>query len=206
MGETMGFEDEFRDRIRRQQEEFRQDRPNHIAAQGGMGKSEDEVKAYILRKLGGSIVEVELAPEDLDDIISDTKRWFITRVGNKVMRPILLAPATTRYKVDQDIIAVLDVWLPTTNFFGYGTDDFSYAYSMMFGHMIYPGGTQMPYSNLMQSLQYLKMASMMFSGDRAFSFNDKTRELDIMPAPSILGMAVAEVWSGVIDTRSLQPE
>lgn len=179
---------------------------SHLAANGGVGMSEDEVKSYVKRKLGDSVTEVELEPADMDDIIRDTKRWFVTRVGNKMIRPVRLFNSTSVYKMDQDVIEVIDVWLPTTHFPAVDTDDFSYTYSLLFGQWRSPGASPMPYSDLVQRLQYLKMSSTIFSADRSFKYTPRTRELEIMPAPSILGTALAEVWSGVVDTRSLQPE
>lgn len=170
------------------------------------GMSEDDIKAYVKRKLGDGITDVELTDADLEDIIRDTKRWFVTRVGNKELRQVSLQRSESVYKMGPDVIEVLNVWLPSTHFPAVDTDDFSYSYSLLFGQWRSPGASPMPYSDLVQRLQYLKTSSKIFSADREFKYTPKTRELEIMPAPSILGFAIVEIWSGNLDTRELQPE
>lgn len=171
-----------------------------------MGMTEEEVKSYILRKLGNSIVEVELADADLNDVMRDAKRWMATRVGSKSYREVWLLPSTGTYTLDKDVIEVIRVHLPSTHFPAVDTDDFSYTYSLLFGQWRSPGASPMPYSDLVQRLQYLETAQRIFSADREWKFDPRTKQLDIMPAPSILGPMIVEVWSSVIDTRDLLPE
>lgn len=171
-----------------------------------MGMTEEEIKGYVLRKLGNSIVEVELTPDDLNDVMLDTRRWFSFRVGFKTFRQVQLQRTTSVYKLDDDVIEVLHIFLPSTSFPAVDTDDFSYSYSLLFGQWRSPGASPMPYSDLVQRLQYLDMSQRIFSADREFLFNAQTKELEIMPAPSILGACLVEVWSSVVDTRDLLPE
>jgi len=171
-----------------------------------MGMTKEEIKAYIVRSLGGGIEDVELSPQHLEDIIHDTDRWFSHRVGVKSFRQTQLTAAESVYIMDPDVIEVLRVYLPQTHFPAVDTDDFSYTYSLLFGQWRAPGASPMPYSDLVQRLQYLETASRIFSADRDFTYDPRTRELRIMPAPTILGFAYVEVWSKIVDTRDFLPE
>lgn len=170
------------------------------------GMTEDEMKKYIKRKLGDGVTDVELNDDDMNDTMRDAKQWFSIRVGNKTIRQVSLTASTSVYVLDPDVTEVVRMYLPSTHFPAVDTDDFSYTYSLLFGQWRSPGASPMPYSDLVQRLQYLKMSSHIFSADREFLFNPKTKELEIMPAPSILGTCLVEVWSGLVDTRDLQPE
>lgn len=180
--------------------------PKKISTPPSTGMTEDEIKRYIKRKLGDGITDVELTEDDMGDVLHDTKRWFSIRVGNKEVRQVSLRHSTSVYRLDDDVIEVTRLYLPSTHFPAVDTDDFSYTYSLLFGQWRSPGASPLPYSDLVQRLQYLEMSSRIFGADREFHFNPKTKELEIMPAPSILGTALIDCWSRNVDTRDLQPE
>ena len=171
-----------------------------------MAKTEDEVKSYVLRRLGSGIIDVELTTEHLNDVMDDTKRWFGFRLGQKKVIQVPLTTATNVYILDPDVTQVLRVFLPTAHFPAVDTDDFSYTYSLLFGQWRSPGASPMPYSDLVQRLQYLNMTKKIFSADREWDYNPDSRELLIMPRPSIVGNMLVEVWSRDIDTRQFGPE
>jgi hypothetical protein len=171
-----------------------------------MGMTEDEIKAYVLRRLGSGIIDVELTPDHMEDVMRDTRRWFGYRLGQKRVVQIPLTTATNIYVMDQDITEVLRVWLPTAHFPAVDTDDFSYTYSLLFGQWRSPGASPMPYSDLIQRLQYLNVAKRIFSADREWTYDRDTRELQIMPRPSIVGNMLVEAWTIAIDTREFGPE
>ena len=171
-----------------------------------MAMTEDEIKAYVLRRLGAGVVDVELTDLQQNDVIKDTKRWFSFRLGQKRMIQIPLTTATNVYVLEPDVIEVLRVFLPTSHFPAVDTDDFSYTYSLLFGQWRSPGASPMPYSDLLQRLQYLNMSKKIFSADREWDYNKDTHELLIMPRPSIIGNMLVEIWTQNIDTRDLLPE
>ena len=171
-----------------------------------MGRTEEEVKAYVLRRLGDGIIDVELTPAHLQDVIDDTKRWFGFRVGQKRVIQIPLTTATNVYILEPDVTEVLQVFLPTAHFPAVDTDDFSYTYSLLFGQWRSPGASPMPYSDLVQRLQYLNMSKKIFSADREWTYNRDNHELLIMPRPSIVGNMLVEVWTKDIDVRQFDPE
>lgn len=171
-----------------------------------MAMTEDDIKSYILRRLGSGIIDVELTPEQMDDIISNAKRWFGYRLGQKRVIQVPLTTATNVYVLDPDVTEVLRVYLPAAHFPAVDTDDFSYTYSLLFGQWRSPGASPMPYSDLVQRLQYLNVSKKIFSADREWDYNRDTHELLIMPRPSIVGNMLVEVWTIDIDTRQLGPE
>lgn len=166
-----------------------------------MAKTEDEVKAYVLRRLGSGIIDVELTDDHMNDVIDDTKRWFGFRLGQKRVIQIPLTTATNVYVLEPDVTEVLQVFLPSAHFPAVDTDDFSYTYSLLFGQWRSPGASPMPYSDLVQRLQYLNMSKKIFSADREWNYNRDTHELLIMPRPSIVGNMLVEVWTQDIDPR-----
>ena len=171
-----------------------------------MGMTEEDIKAYTVRRLGGGVIDVELTPEQLDDILSNAKRWFSYRLGQKKAIQIPLTTATNVYILDPDVIEVLEVYLPTAHFPAVDTDDFSYTYSLLFGQWRSPGASPMPYSDLVQRLQYLNVSKKIFSADREWRYDRDTRELLIMPRPSIVGNMIVLVWTLDVDTRQFGPE
>jgi hypothetical protein len=171
-----------------------------------MALTEDQIKAYILRRLGSGIVDVELTEDQQSDVVVDTKRWFSFRLGQKRILQIPLTTATNAYVLEPDVTEVLRVFLPTSHFPAVDTDDFSYTYSLLFGQWRSPGASPLPYSDLVQRLQYLNMSKKIFSADREWDYNKDTHELLIMPRPSIVGNMLVEVWTKNIDTRDLGPE
>lgn len=171
-----------------------------------MGMTEAEIKAYVLRRLGSGIIDVELTTEHMEDVITDTRRWFGFRLGQKRVIQIPLTTATNVYILEADVTEVLRVYLPTAHFPAVDTDDFSYTYSLLFGSWRSPGSSPMPYSDLIQRLQYLNVAKRIFSADREWDYNRDTHELQIMPRPSIVGNMLIEVWTIAIDTRDFGPE
>lgn len=171
-----------------------------------MGMTEAEIQAYVLRRLGSGVIDVELTQEMMDDVITDTKRWFGFRLGQKRAIQIPLTTATNVYILEPDVTEVLDVYLPTAHFPAVDTDDFSYTYSLLFGQWRSPGASPMPYSDLVQRLQYLNVSKKIFSADREWTYDRDTRELLIMPRPSIVGNMIVMVWTRDIDTRQFGPE
>ena len=195
-----------------------------------MGMTVDEVKAYVVRKLGGGIEDVELTPEHLDDIIADTNRWFAFRAGQKTVVKLDGQSDKTHYQLPDFVIEVLNVRTVQRGVesASLGTDDFSYAYSFLFGSWYtnsqYGGMSQgynyslspYPYSDLVQRLQFLETIGRIFGGDPEWDYQKETRTLIIAPSATIGGTVaggasqesaiLVEVFTRNIDTRILDPE
>jgi len=184
-----------------------------------MGMTTEEVKAYVIRKLGGGIEDVELTDEHMSDIIKDTNRWFAFRAGQKAFVRLQGIQGKTDYILPQFAIEVLNVRTTSRAFqgIGLGTDDFSYAYGFMFGSW-YVGNTYgagsntnysqspYPYSDLVQRLQFLETIGRIWGADPEWDWRPGSRELVIAPASTIEGDIIVEVFTSNVDPRDFDPE
>lgn len=180
-----------------------------------LGMSEEEIKAYIKRKLGDGIVKIELTDDHMNDVMRDSRRWLINRCGVEVFLSVPVSRATTQYTLPDHVIDVYDVFLTNDNLASIsGDDDFSrqYAYafgrwySQLYGSGVYPGQDQSPYSNLVQHLQMLETIGRIWGADSDWEYDARNRILNIMPAPGRGGVAMVKVNTAMFDTRKLDPE
>ena len=185
------------------------------------GMTEDEVRNYILRRLGAGIVDVELTKEQVDDILQDARRWFVNRIGVDIFHEIQVVRGTPQYILPGHVVDVYDVWLPEGSFAsvtGFGDFADSFLFGLWFSQGALSGGAgfgssgraegqdQYPYSNLLQTLQFLETSRRLWGADSDWDFNKRTRALTIMPGPPRSGTAFVQVNSTMFDTTKLDPE
>jgi len=180
---------------------------------GPHAKTKEEHWAYTLRKLGGGIEEIELTDDHMTDCLDDAERWFVERVGFRGHRQLQLIPGQSDYILPAEIAYVYKVHLPTASLPTLDPDSFSAtAFSATFGGWTNPNQSPMPYSDLVQRLQYLETISRIFTIDRDFEFDAHDRRLNIMPAPrggsigSSIATALLDVGLASVDTRLLDPQ
>lgn len=180
---------------------------------GPTSSNEDEHWAYTLRKLGGGVVEVELTDAHKKDCLDDTKRWYADRVVFNKYIQLQLVSGQSDYILDADVIDVMQIWLPNFQLPTLDVDSFSFTYfTALFGSWTSPQQAPMPYSDLVQRLQYLETIGRIFSTDRAWEYWPEQRRLSIMPAPRAGGFgtmttyAIVEVATSNVDTRLLDPQ
>jgi drug/metabolite transporter superfamily protein YnfA len=80
---------------------------------------------------------------------------------------------------------------------------------------MHPNVAPLPYSDIVQHLQYLEMIGRIFSCDRDWIYHHTTRILEILPPPANVGsftaaygqqtVALVTIWSWAVDTRQLDP-
>jgi hypothetical protein len=197
------------------------------------GETEDSLWRYTIRQLGGGVTDVELTrpgdrdpytneliPEgesDRDDCIKDSRRWYAYRVGFVKIVSIYLANRQSAYLMPPECVDVIDMWLPSFQLPSLDADQFSYTYfSLLFGQWTNPNVAPLPYSDLVQRLQYLATIGRVFSSDRDFEYDPRTRILEILPPPAAIGSftgfpfgrevrALITIWSNAIDVTSLDP-
>lgn len=207
--------------------------PDGLTILSRSNQDEDKLWRYTLRQLGGGITDVELTspgdtdtktqepiPEgetDRDDCFMLTKEWYAHRVGFPKIISITLGNRQSSYLMPPDCIEVIDMWLPSFQLPSLDADQFSYTYfSLLFGQWTNPNVAPLPYSDLVQRLQYLATVGRIFSSDREFEYNPTTRILEILPAPSAIGSftgfpfgsdvrALITIWTSIIDVRNLDP-
>ena len=179
---------------------------------GPTAKTVDEHWAYTLRKLGAGVIDIELTDEHKVDCLDDTMRWFAERVGFIKYTQLPLIPGQSEYFLSSDVLEIYDVWLPSFQLPTLDVDSFSFTYfTSLFGSWTSPQQAPMPYSDLVQRLQYLEMVGRIFSTDRDWDWQPELRKLVIAPPPRAGGMgtmiasAILKVGSSEVDTRRLDP-
>lgn len=207
--------------------------PRGIPALSGRGRTEEQHWRWALRKLGGGIRDVELTskgdtdpltnqvfhPEETHqfDCLDEAKRWFLHRWGWKKAIQIVLHRGQSEYVLPPEAIEVIDVILPNFQLPSLDADQFSFTYfSLLFGQWTNPNVAPMPYSDLVQRLQYLEEIGRIFTSDRDWDYDKRTRTLKIMPAPQSIGgglyhrtskaYGLVYIWSNDLDTRELDPQ
>ena len=204
--------------------------PNGLPSISGTGKTEEEHWRYVLRKLGGGIIDIELTrPGDIDpltgdplpegethmdDCLEETKIWYSHRVGFKRQLLLPLANGQGAFLMGPSVMEIVDVTMPSFQLPTLDADQFSYTYfSLLFGQWTNPNVAPLPYSDLVQRLQYLEEIGRIFSTDRDYEWTPETRTLEILPAPGVVGgfnsggdsAALVTFWDREIDTRVLDP-
>jgi hypothetical protein len=210
--------------------------PNHgplgLPAISGMGRTEEQHWKWVLRRLGGGIVDVALTSKGdvdplterpfaegethMDDCLDETRRWFANRVGMRKMIQVQMQNGQGAYLMPPETIDVINFTLPSFQLPSLDADQFSYTYfSLMFGQWTNPNSAPLPYSDLEQRLMYLKDIGKIFSTDRDWAYDAFTRTLEILPAPgsigtgapgSVGGFGLATIWSWHVDCRVLDPQ
>lgn len=179
---------------------------------GPTAKDDDEHWAYVIRKLGGGIIDIELTDDHKLDCIEDAKRWFSERVGFIKYLQLPLIPGQSDYFLSSDIIEIYDLWLPSFQLPTLDVDSFSFTYfTSLFGSWTSPQQAPMPYSDVVQRLQYLEQIGRIFSTDRDWDWQPELRKLVIAPPPraggfgTMISNAIIKSGSSEVDTRKLDP-
>lgn len=174
--------------------------------------TEDEHWGYVIRKLGGGVIDIELTDMHKKDCLDDAKRWFAERVGFISYRQLPLIPGQSEYFMSSDVGWIYDVWLPSFQLPTLDVDSFSFTYfSSLFGSWTSPQQAPMPYSDLVQRLQYLEQIGRIFSTDRDWDWQPELRKLVIAPPPRAGGLgtmisnAIIKAGTTNVDTRLLDP-
>jgi hypothetical protein len=179
---------------------------------GPTAKTDDDHWAYTLRKLGSGVIDIELTDDHKVDCLDDAKRWYAERIGFIKYIQLPLIPGQSEYFLSSDIIEVFDLWLPSFQLPTLDVDSFSFTYfTSLFGAWTSPQQAPMPYSDLVQRLQYLETIGRIFSTDRDWDWQPELRKLVIAPPPRAGGLgtmisnAIVKAGSSEVDVRKLDP-
>lgn len=179
----------------------------------GYSKTDEEVVAWVKRKLGFGIVDVELTSDHFGDILEDTKRWFGHRVGVRQFIQVTAQQNKTEYILPNHVVEVLDVFLPRDpiGYTQFGQDEASLAQGYLFGAWFGGQGNSAfqtspyPYSDLLMRLQYLETIRRITS-EPDWDYFPETKTLLVSPALSTKGTAgtfLARIWSSNVDPRDI---
>ena len=123
----------------------------------------EELTQWILRKLGGPLVCVELTQDMLDDAVEDAVRWFIAKKGTVRTVKFNAIPGQVEYDLPEDVDTVLNVWF-TERELDFSTifSPFAFVDKIPYDVFANPRGGGL-YSSFTQSLQYIEMAKRIIS-------------------------------------------
>lgn len=153
----------------------------------GVGITPDKLKKEILADFGGGevvgeevAVTVELTDAQFKAALEQAKRWYISKKGWIVYRPISVAQTVTEYKMKDDVYKILDVIFDVPS-------DVAAFYSFGFFDIIPIGPqntamfskTMANYSGFAQLLEFNEQRKRVFSAEPDWTFNDQTNTLYI---------------------------
>lgn len=153
----------------------------------GVGITADKLKKEIIADLGGGEVSgdevsvtVELTDVQFKNALEQGKRWFISKKGWIVYRPLPVSQAVTEYKMKDDVYKVLDVIFDVPS-------DVAAFYSFGFFDIIPIGPqntamfskTMANYSGFAQLLEFNEQRKRVFSAEPDWVYNDQTKTLYI---------------------------
>lgn len=158
--------------------------------------SRNDLKAYILRRLGSGVVDVEITEEQIQDIIDDTLQRFSEEVQDGVEEVISLLNIpknSTEITLGDDIMGINDVFYSTGKLRKSDSlDPFDYNVYMsdIWKNLYNTDGTV---QTMYITKSYFEELRDMFNSDLSFSFNHQTKKLTLLqnvPSDTILAMTV----------------
>lgn len=144
--------------------------------------NEEQLKAWILRRLGYPHLKIELGACDIQDAVDQARHWFSAKKGAKRIMLMPLVPEQTVYELPPEVDTVLDVAFPVPPmdislvFSPYILIDDKVPYDVFSA----PGSIGL-YSSFTQTLQYVEMAKRVLGAENDWLQMD--RQLLIAPHP-----------------------
>lgn len=121
------------------------------------------VSQWIMRKLGGPLICVELAQAQLDDSIDDGIEWFISKKGIQKVRQFPLVPGQVEYPLAEDVDEVQEVIFAERELdFSTIFSPFAFVDKIPYDVFANPRGGGI-YSSFTQALQYIESAKRIIS-------------------------------------------
>lgn len=142
----------------------------------------EELKRWILRRLGAPLLKVELTEAHLEDCIADAKRWFSAKKGVRKQQIMQVNSGQNEYKLPDECDTVYDVVFAASPL----------DLSMIFSPYILQGD-KVPYdvfaapqsvglySSFTQTLQYIETAKRIIGAEP--DWRQENRMLYLFPVP-----------------------
>jgi len=154
----------------------------------------EELRQWILRRLGAPVQKVELCEENVSDAVEQARRWFAAKKGVKKFFKFQALPNKVDYLLDCQIDQVLEVAFEESK------NDLSLVYSpftlpdeaipySVFATGGVSGGI---YSDYVQTLQYIEMAKRILSAELDYRFDQDSRTLYLSPPPSVAKFVILQ--------------
>lgn len=161
-----------------------------------MSALKEQLKNYIIRRLGGSMVDVELDPEDYEIAIERSMDKFRQRSSNALQEAWIfleLQPSQNTYTLPKEIMEVRQIHRRgnggATTSGGTEVDPFALAYTNLY---LSKYGVEGGIATFDMFYQYQELAGRMFGRDILFNFNSVTHELVI--SRNITGPEDVALW------------
>lgn len=159
--------------------------------------TEQDLKKWILRRLGAPVTRVCLDALQLDDAVEEAIRWFAAKKGVDKDITIDLFAGQVEYRMPDDCDMVVDVAFQVSPldisliFAPYNiAQDERVPYSVFT-----QGSSGGLYSSLLQSLQYVEMAKRMVNAEKNWIYYPHKNILLALPDPKGGGKAIVEYKS-----------
>jgi hypothetical protein len=152
---------------------------------------EEQLRGWILRRLGAPLWKVELTDDHLNDEIEFAKRWFSAKKGVKKLWNMPLYASVPVYELPKTVDVVLDVSFPVNPM------DISLVFSpyilqnekVPYDVFAAPSAAGI-YSSYTQTVQYIEMAKRILNAEPDWRQED--RLLYVFPIPRCGGWAAVE--------------
>tara|TARA_B100001094_G_scaffold293304_1_gene313082 strand:- start:1084 stop:1806 length:723 start_codon:yes stop_codon:yes gene_type:complete len=146
-----------------------------------MAQSDADVKAWVGRRLGASVVSVELTDADYGDGLDDAKRWFSGIIGQLKAYKLTLT-GVNEYDVPADCESVTNVIFDDKNSEIWDVYDWADVRLSPLGFGAYNRGYGVgDLSYITQSLQYQSEAMRVLSADKDWEWDRARQKLVLYP-------------------------
>ena len=156
----------------------------------GQRMDEDQLKHWILRRLGAPLLKIELTEEHLDDAISTAMHWYAAKKGFIRQLNLAITPNVTQYPLESYVDVVTDVVFPLSTYdltpltspWGWAWPEENLGMplnSVYRGFAAAGADSGGVVSSFEQVIQYSDMARRVFNGE--FEWRQEDRVLYILP-------------------------
>jgi len=166
--------------------------------------------AWLRRKLGCGVTNVEMTPDMFGDSFDDAVRWWVGRRGIKKHAVQNLTPGVQAYTMPSDCDMVLELWFPgvqldiiaAINPYAFiDVDQLPVAYSSITG---VPGGSF--YGTFMQILQHAETARRVVSSEPTWEYRKDENTVWVFPRNQRNGSAIARYVSNDLTSDTCDDE
>lgn len=156
----------------------------------GQRMDEDQLKLWILRRLGAPLLKVELTEDHLQDQIMTALHWYAAKKGFIRQFPLQIVPNITQYPLEPYVDVVTDVVMPLSTYdltplsspWGWAWPQENLGMPLTGAFNGFAGaaaGTAGVVSSFQQVLQYSDTARRVFNGE--LEWRQEDRVLYILP-------------------------
>lgn len=170
---------------------------------GPIIKSRAELKAYMLRKLGSPVVNVEVTDEQLDDAVNDTLDDYLTRAYSGVEERYLLAQVKAgqqEYTLPYEVQAVLAVHDTSSDLFNTSHNDLFSLNQFIAADIFKPGVTKVDILTFELTNELISTMQVVFSQKQTFDFNCISKKLFLFATPKADQNVILHVYRRVEPT------